>query len=128
MEFELLASGYEIIEGPRVDANNRLYFSDAGDNGGVYRRNPDGAVETLIAGRDRVGGIALNAAGGLIVTGWGLILWDEAAGRSRDLFTHWEGKKINVFNDPRRAVHVEHLSWCAFLQSIAKCDIPGWCG
>ena len=40
MQFEMLASGYEIIEGPRVDATNRLYFSDAGDNGGVYRRNP----------------------------------------------------------------------------------------
>jgi xylono-1,5-lactonase len=99
MEFELLASGYEIIEGPRVDAHDRLYFSDAGDNGGVYRRNPDGAIETLIAGRDRVGGIALNAGGGLVVSGRGLIFWDEASGGSRDLFTHWEGRKINVFND-----------------------------
>ena len=99
MQFEMLASGYEIIEGPRVDAANRLYFSDAGDNGGVYRRNPDGSIDTLIAGRDRVGGIALNAGGGLVVTGRGLIFWDEAGGRSRDLFTHWEGRKINVFND-----------------------------
>ncbi len=94
MEFELLASGYEIIEGPRVDTNNRLYFSDASDDGGVYRRNPDGTIETLIAGRDRVGGIALNAGGGLVVTGRGLILWDEAGGR-RPRPLHPLGSKEN---------------------------------
>lgn len=99
MEFEVLASGYEIIEGPRVDEANRLYFSDASDNGGVYCRHPNGAIDTVIARRDRVGGIALNAGGGLVVSGRGLMLWDSASGRGRDLFTHWEGRKINVFND-----------------------------
>ena len=46
MQLETLAHGYGLIEGPRVDERNRLYFSDV-PNGGVYRRSPDGGVETL---------------------------------------------------------------------------------
>jgi sugar lactone lactonase YvrE len=44
MEFETLASGYGLIEGPRVDAQDNLYFSDV-TQGGVYRRSPGGAVD-----------------------------------------------------------------------------------
>jgi len=44
MAFETLASGYGLIEGPRVDEPNRLYFSDV-QNGGVYRRSPNGSLE-----------------------------------------------------------------------------------
>ncbi len=47
MEFEMLASGYGLLEAPRVDDRDRFYFSDI-PNGGVYRRNPGGSVETLI--------------------------------------------------------------------------------
>lgn len=39
--FEVLASGYGLIEGPRVDSQNHLFFSDV-QNGGVYRRAPNG--------------------------------------------------------------------------------------
>ena len=34
---ETLASGYGLLEGPRVDAADNLYFSDV-PNGGVYCR------------------------------------------------------------------------------------------
>jgi len=37
MQFETLATGYGLLEGPRTDDQNRLYFSDV-PNGGVYRR------------------------------------------------------------------------------------------
>lgn len=65
---ETLATGYGLIEGPRVDAENRLYFSDV-RRGGVFRRSPDGGVETVIPKRRGVGGIALHAEGGLVVAG-----------------------------------------------------------
>ena len=64
-ELETLASGYGLLEGPRCDEQNRLYFSDV-PNGGVYRRSPDGTIETLIPKRRGVGGIALNAGGGIV--------------------------------------------------------------
>src|SRR5712675_1241514 len=50
MQFETLATGYGLLEGPRTDDQNRLYFSDI-RNGGVLRRSPDGKIETLIPER-----------------------------------------------------------------------------
>src|SRR5437773_11316560 len=68
MTFETLAYGYGLLEGPRVDAAGNLYFSDV-PNGGVYRRAPDGTITTAIPKRRGVGGIALHADGGPIVSG-----------------------------------------------------------
>ncbi|MBV8771898.1 MAG: SMP-30/gluconolactonase/LRE family protein [Deltaproteobacteria bacterium] len=98
MEFETLATGYGLLEGPRTDEQNRLYFSDV-RGGGVFRRNPDGRMETLIPERKSVGGIALNEGGGLIVTGTGLAYWDEGTRGLRDIFTEWEGKPLFGLND-----------------------------
>ena len=57
---ETLAYGYGLLEGPRVDENDNLYFSDV-PNGGVYRRAPNGEVTTVVPKRRGVGGIALHA-------------------------------------------------------------------
>jgi gluconolactonase len=67
-ELETLAHGYGLIEGPRVDATGALYFSDV-TRGGVYRRAPSGEVTVAIPKRRGVGGIALHADGGLVVSG-----------------------------------------------------------
>lgn len=67
-DIELLASGYGLIEGPRVDPEDNLYFSDV-HNGGVYRRRPTGEIETVIPKRRGVGGMVLHASGGLVVGG-----------------------------------------------------------
>ncbi len=98
MQFEMLASGYGLIEAPRVDEQGRLYFSDV-PNGGVYRRNPDGRIETVIPKRRGVGGMMFNQGGGLVTTGRSLILFDEETAKSRDLFTEWEGKPLMGLND-----------------------------
>src|SRR5262249_34082005 len=68
MRFETLAYGYGLIEGPRVDGAGNLYFSDV-TNGGVYRRRPDGSIDTVVPKRRGVGGIALHADGGLVISG-----------------------------------------------------------
>jgi sugar lactone lactonase YvrE len=67
--------------------------------GGVFRRSPNGSIETLLAGRKMVGGIALNHGGGLIVTGATVAHWNEKSGRITDLFTQWEGKPLFGMND-----------------------------
>jgi xylono-1,5-lactonase len=95
---EVLASGFGLLEGPRVDEQGRLYFSDV-PGGGVYRRNPGGEIETLIPKRKGVGGIALNQSGGIVCSGRGLIYWSEATRTSRDLFTEWEGRPLRGLND-----------------------------
>jgi xylono-1,5-lactonase len=65
---ETLAYGYGLLEGPRVDDADNLYFSDV-PNGGVYRRSPNGEVTIAVPKRRGVGGIALHADGGVVVSG-----------------------------------------------------------
>ena len=68
MTIETIVTGYQLIEAPRVDAENRLYFSDA-RGGGIYRRSPDATIETIVPKRRGVGGIALHADGGVVISG-----------------------------------------------------------
>jgi gluconolactonase len=93
LAFETLASGYGLIEGPRVDAEDRLYFSDV-QNGGVYRRSPDGSIETIVPRRRGVGGIALHADGGIVISGRDICHVRD--GESRRLFARDD---IPGFND-----------------------------
>ena len=65
---ELLSEGWGLIEAPRVDDDNCLYFSDV-PNGGVYRRRADGEIETVIPKRRGVGGMVFHSDGGLVVGG-----------------------------------------------------------
>ena len=67
-EIETLLTGYTLAEGPAVDDEGRLYFSDA-RGGGVHCLEPDGRVHTVIPDRMRIGGMVLHADGGLVVTG-----------------------------------------------------------
>ncbi len=114
MEFEKLATGFGMTEGPRVDEQDRLYFSDA-FNGGVFRRDPDGRIETLLADRPHVGGMAFAESGGLIMTGPSVAHWDERTGAIRDLLTEFDGKRITRFNDmtidPRGSILAGSLLW-----------------
>ena len=70
-EPEVLASGYELTEGPRVDADGRIWFTDA--LGGGVHRWADGEVETIVPKRRGVGGLALHADGGVLVGGRNLV-------------------------------------------------------
>jgi gluconolactonase len=67
-DIEMLAWGYGLVEGPRVDGEGNLYFSDV-HNGGVYCRRPDATIETVVPKRRGVGGIALHTDGGLVISG-----------------------------------------------------------
>src|SRR4030095_2760320 len=68
MAFDVLASGYGLVEGPNEDAEGGIVFSDV-FGGGVYRVDRNGAVTTLVPKRRGVGGIALHADGGVVCSG-----------------------------------------------------------
>ncbi|MGH7288101.1 MAG: SMP-30/gluconolactonase/LRE family protein, partial [Myxococcota bacterium] len=72
LDFETLASGYALVEGPTWAPDGSLFWSDV-LGGGVYRRTPDGGVSTAVPKRRGVGGIALHADGGLVLGGRDLI-------------------------------------------------------
>jgi gluconolactonase len=97
---ETLTFGYGLLEGPRPDADGGIYFSDV-TRGGVYRLAPDGTVEVVVPKRKGVGGIALHADGGVVISGRDIchvrdgetrVLFgqEEVAGYN-DLFTDAEG-------------------------------------
>lgn len=67
-ELELLSSGWGLIEAPRVDEEDNLYFSDV-PNGGVRRRSPDGEMTVVVPKRRGVGGMVFHADGGVVVGG-----------------------------------------------------------
>ncbi len=67
-QLETLAFGFGLLEGPRVDRDDNLYFSDV-PNGGVYRRSPSGETEVVVPKRRGVGGIAIHADGGVVISG-----------------------------------------------------------
>ena len=101
---ETLASGYGLIEGPRVDTDDYLYFSDV-PNGGVYRRAPDGRIETAIPKRRGVGGIALHADGGIVVSGRNICHVRD--GETRVVFELPDVPGYNdLFTDTRGRVYV----------------------
>ncbi len=117
MDLELLAWGFGLVEGPRTDTTGTLYFSDA-TNGRVYRRGVDGTIDELLSGR-LVGGLALHADGGLVLSGpdvshWRdgevrVLLQDDAIGMWNDLQPDAEGRiitgsvRMDVF-DPKATV------------------------
>lgn len=101
-ELETLAWGYGLVEGPRVDGQGNLYFSDV-HQGGVYRRSPEGRIDTVVPRRRGVGGIALHADGGLVISGRNIchvrdgqtrIVFAPEAPGLNDLFVDTAGRVI----------------------------------
>ena len=90
--FDTLASGFMILEGPRPDGRGGLYCSDLG--GGVHRLGPDGAVKVVVPKRRMVGGVALHADGGVVVSGRSVCHVRD--GQSRELAPAVDGM---VYND-----------------------------
>jgi xylono-1,5-lactonase len=66
--FEVIASGFGVVEAPTLDDEGGIYFSDV-PRGGLYRLAPTGGVETLVEKRKGIGGICLHRDGGVVVSG-----------------------------------------------------------
>jgi sugar lactone lactonase YvrE len=123
VQLELLASGYGLVEGPRTDAANNLYFTDI-PGGCVYRRTPDGTIETLVSGRNMIGGLALHADGGFVMSGPTVAHWQD--GTVRVLL---ERDGVNAFNDiqPDGEGRVYAGAIRSNLEDLKAEKVPGEC-
>lgn len=123
MKFETLAWGYGLIEGPRVDDAGNLYFSDV-RNGGVYRRRGDGTIDTVVPKRRGVGGIALHADGGLVISGKNICHVRE--GQTRIVFAPEGVPGFNdLFSDAHGRVYTGSMRFDPF--STLGPRTPGEC-
>jgi D-xylonolactonase len=95
---QILASGYGLIEGPVWDPDQGLYFSDV-LNGGVRRLGLDGAISMVVPKRRGVGGMALHASGGLVVSGRDISYVDLAGDGGKVLLSPAETPGAIGFND-----------------------------
>jgi gluconolactonase len=82
---ERVATGYALAEAPVAAPGGGVFFSDV-LGGGVYHWSPQtGDVETVLAKRRGVGGMALHSDGGLVMSGRDVIHVRD--GESRTLYT-----------------------------------------
>lgn len=108
---ETLAFGFGLLEGPRAAPDGSVYFSDV-QRGGVRRLWPDGSLDVVVPKRRGVGGIALHADGGLVISGKNVchvrdgetrVLYArDDVGGFNDLFTDAAGRVIcaSLRDDP----------------------------
>jgi gluconolactonase len=97
-----IATGFVFTEGPVVDHQDHLYFTDLRDRGGkIYRRDPAGKIDLLVACSGRANGLAINPHGELVACqAIGRIVAYSLDGQScRVLADGYHGRRFNAPND-----------------------------
>ncbi len=122
-DLEPLVWGFGLLEGPRVDGDDRLYFADV-PNGGVFCRTPDGTLHTVVPKRRGVGGIALHADGGIVIGGRDVSHVRDGASR---LLHRFDAPGINdLMADPAGRVVVGTLRTDPFDEGGARTPGEAW--
>ena len=126
---EKLASGYGLIEGPVWDPARGLIFSDV-HHGGVFCLERSGEIKTVVEHRRGIGGIALHADGGLIVSGRNVAYKGPASADTVVLLDRDAEPGIIGFNDltPEAAgrIYVGSLCSSPFDPEQRKHPKTGW--
>lgn len=93
---EKLAGGFGLVEGPVWDPARGLLFTDV-TGGGVHLLGNDGDTSCVVPHRRGIGGLALHAGGGLVVSGRNVAL-KLPAGGATDVLLEAAGEEVG-FND-----------------------------
>lgn len=98
-DFEDLVTGFAFCEAPRMAPDGSVWFSDL-LGGTVHRRDPDGCVQTMLAGRAWVGGLVHDVSGAVLCAGrGGIVALDPASGATRVVLDAIDGAPIIAVND-----------------------------
>ena len=95
---EKLVDGYGLIEGPVWHPARGLIFSDV-INGGASSLGSGGNVSTAIEHRRGMGGLALHAEGGMVVSGRNISHKPDGGGPTTVLLSDNPGQGLLGFND-----------------------------
>jgi gluconolactonase len=129
VSLDRLVSGYGLIEGPVWDPGRGLLFSDV-PNGGVYCLARSGAVQTVVAHRRGIGGMALHIDGGLVVSGRNVAYKGPASADTVTLLDRDPALGIVGFNDlttdAAGRIYVGSLCWSPVAPGPTGEPKPGW--
>lgn len=95
---QLLSSGHGLIEGPVFDPARGLIFTDV-TNGGAYCLSATGTLDTVVPHRKGMGGLAMHADGGMIVSGRTIAYKPPGGGNTVNLIPDNPANGILGFND-----------------------------
>ncbi len=95
---ERLSTGHGLIEGPLFDPARGLIFTDV-TNGGAYCLAADGKISTVVPHRKGMGGLAMHASGGMIVSGRTIAYKPPGGGDTVNLIPDNPAGGILGFND-----------------------------
>jgi sugar lactone lactonase YvrE len=121
--FDVLATGFGLIEGPTVAPEGGLYFSDV-LGGGVYCLAASGAVTTVVPKRRGVGGIAAHADGGIVCSGRDLVHVKDGATRTLFAIDGLPGWN-DLCTDARGRVYAGAVRFRVFDPGVTV--VPGEC-
>jgi sugar lactone lactonase YvrE len=98
MDFKPIAAGFCFLEAPRADGRG-VWFSECA-LGGIRCLRPDGHIDTWLAQRKPIGGLAINADGAILCSGPDGIAWvNPATGAAGMLLDTIDGKPVGGVND-----------------------------
>ena len=98
MKPNVVASGFELLEGPVWHPTLGLMFADA-DKGGAYCLDRNGRITTVFEHRRGIGGMAWHENGGLVISGRNIAYKGPAAAGTFVLFEKDPANGIVGFND-----------------------------
>ncbi len=97
---EQIGTGYEFAEGPAVDANGNIYFTDQ-ETSTIYVWSIDGAISTYLTDSGGANGLMFDADGTLVMCQGelGRVASRDAEGRVTVLADQYNGIAFNKPND-----------------------------
>ncbi|GAB6164515.1 SMP-30/gluconolactonase/LRE family protein [Thermostilla marina] len=98
---EVLGTGYGFCEGPAVDAEGNVYFSD-GKNDSIHVYRPGKGVERFVDDSTDANGMMFNAKGELVVcegAAYRIVAFDTTTKKKRVLASEIDGTHFNEPND-----------------------------